>query len=327
MNWFRRVVMLSAVALLPALCAAATYSQELDPAARARIEQARASLVIVKLLDQQNQATSEATGFLIRKDLIATDLELDRNSHVQVTTGTTGASIEVGHPGHYFLPYVLIQTQADILPLSLGDSERVAQNDAVYMLSDSAKIVTGRITGTTMIKNTRAFSLDLPVNSNNRGAPVFNRYGEVIGIATKSPDGQGTGLAWPSEMLAGLKHLGEPGVGVGSGDGPRFGDSAPPLTTGTPSVTSVDTKPVPLNSPRPRYTEAARANDVQGSVLVRVLVGEDGSVKSVRVVRGLPFGLTEEAMNVARETKFKPAMKDGKPVPYWVGLEISFNLR
>jgi hypothetical protein len=32
-----------------------------------------------------------------------------------------------------------LQTQAEILPLSLGDSERVAQNDAVYMLSDSGK--------------------------------------------------------------------------------------------------------------------------------------------------------------------------------------------
>lgn len=327
MNWFRRVVMLITVAMIPALGAAATYSQELDAAARARIEQARASLVIVKLLDQQNETIAEATGFFIRKDLIATDLELDRNSHVQVTTATTGATIKVGYPGHYFLPYVLVQTQAEILPLSLGDSERVAQNDAVYMLSDSGKIVTGRVTGTTLIKNTQAFSIDLPINSNNRGAPVFNRYGEVIGIATKSPDGQGAGLAWRSEMLASLKHLGEPGVGAGRGDGPQFGVSTAPVSTGSPPVTSVDTKPVPLNRPKPRYTEAARANAVEGSVRVRVLVGEDGLVKSVRVVSGLPFGLTEEAMNAARETKFKPAMKDGKPVPFWIGLEISFNIR
>jgi protein TonB len=58
-----------------------------------------------------------------------------------------------------------------------------------------------------------------------------------------------------------------------------------------------------------------------------VLVGEDGTVKSIRVVRGLPDGLTEQAVAVARETKFKPAMKDGKPVPLWVGLEISFVIR
>ena len=330
MNSSRRVVMLITVAMIPALCAAATYSQavkELDSAASGRIEQARASIVTVKLLDQRNETISEATGFLIRKDLIATDLELDRNSHVQIITATTAGTIKVIYPGHYFLPYVLIATQAEILPLSLGDSERVAQNDAVYMLSDSGKIVSGRVTGTTMIKNTRAFSIDLPVSSNNKGAPVFNRDGEVIGIATKSPDGQGAGLAWPSELLAGLKHLGEPGVGAGRGDGPQFGVSSAPVSTDTPSVSVVDTKPVPLNRLTPRYTEAARANGVQGSVLVRVLVGEDGIVKSVRVVRGLPDGLTEEALIVARQTKFKPAMKDGKPVPFWVGLEISFNIR
>jgi hypothetical protein len=90
-----------------------------------------------------------------------------------------------------------------------------------------------------MIKNTRAFSINLPVSSNNKGAPVFNRVGEVIGIATKSPDGQGAGLAWPSELLARLKHLGEPGVGVGSGDGPRFGVSAAPVSTDTPSVSAL----------------------------------------------------------------------------------------
>jgi protein TonB len=62
-------------------------------------------------------------------------------------------------------------------------------------------------------------------------------------------------------------------------------------------------------------------------VLVRVLVDEDGNVKLIRVIRGLPDGLTEEAITAARQTKFKPAMKDGKPVPFWVGLEINFNIR
>jgi protein TonB len=60
---------------------------------------------------------------------------------------------------------------------------------------------------------------------------------------------------------------------------------------------------------------------------LRVLVTEDGNVNAIRVVRGLPDGLTDQAIAVARLTKFKPAMKDGKPVPYWVALEINFNIR
>ena len=330
MKWSRPVVRLIELAIILALYASATSSQDLkdlDSAARGRIEQARASIVTVKVLDQQNEMISQAAGFLIRKDLIATDLEIDRNSRLQVTAATKAGSIKVLSSGNYSLPYVLVETQAEILPLSLGDSERVALNDPVYMLSDLGKIVSGRVTGFTTIKKTRAFSMSLPINANDNGSPVFDRYGEVIGIATKSPDVQSAGLAWPSDLLATLKHLGEPGVGAGRGEGPQFGVGTAPGNTNNSSATRVDTKPVRLTSPQPRYTESARAKGVQGLVLMSVLVGVDGNVKSVRVIRGLPDGLTEEAMNVARQTKFKPAIKDGKPVPFWVGLEINFNIR
>ena len=327
MKWSRRVARLIELTMIVALYASATASQELDPTATGRIEQARASIVTVKLLDQQNETVSQVKGFLIRKDLVATDLQIDRNSPLQVIVTTKAGTIKVIRAGNYFLPYVLVETQAEISPLNLGDSERVVLNDPVYMLSDSGKIVSGRITGITTIKNTRAFSISLSINANDKGAPVFDRYGAVIGIATKNADVPSASLAWPSDVLATLKHLGEPGVGVGRGDGPQFGVRPPPATTDNSSVQTVDTKPVALSKPTPRYTAAARANGTQGSVLLRVLVGEDGTVKSVRVVRGLPDGLTEEAMTEARQIKFKPAMKDGKPVPYLVGLEISFNIR
>ena len=106
-------------------------------------------------------------------------------------------------------------------------------------------------------------------------------------------------------------------MGVGAGASNADGSAA----------TRVDTKPVRLSAPNPRYTEAARANGIQGSVVLRVLVGEDGYVNAIRVVRGLPDGLTEQAIAAARLSKFKPAMKDGKPVPNWVVLEINFNIR
>ena len=142
-----------------------------------------------------------------------------------------------------------------------------------------------------------------------------------------SPDGQSAGLAWPSQLLASLKHLGEPGVGVGRGDGPQFPLRSTTSATPTTSTPTVDTKPVRVRLPNPGYTEAARQNRTQGSVILRVLVGEDGNVHDVRVVRGLPDGLTDNAINAARRATFKPAMKDGQPVAYWVALEITFNIR
>lgn len=318
------------VAMVLAVCAVATFGQdpsELDSTARERIQQARASIVMVKAVDQSNQTISLAPGFFIRKDLIATGVEtVDRNSRLHVTAATKVGTAKVLSSGNYFLPYVLLETPAEVSPLSLGDSEQVALNDSVYMLSDSGQIAAGRVTGIKTIKNTQTFSISLTVDSNNKGAPVFNRYGEVIGIAAKSPDGQSGGLALPSSLLAKLKHLGEPGVGTGTGDGPRF-PVPPPATNSAAVASSVDTKPVRLYAPTPQYTEAARANRTQGSVILRVLVNEDGNVNAVRVVRGLPDGLTEQAIDAARRSKFKPAMKDGKAVASWAVLEMTFNIR
>jgi len=319
------------VAMILAVCAAAAFSNQdsagLSATARDRIKQARASIVVVQATDPANEKVSHALGFFIRKDLIATDSEmLDRNSHLHVTAAPKPGMVKVLSSGHYVLPYVLVEAQPEVAPLTLGESERVALNDSVFMLSDSGEITTGKVTGITTIKNNPAFLISLPIDSDNKGAPIFNRYGEVIGIAAKSQDGQSAGLVWASQLLATLKHLGEPGVGIGAGIGPGIRPVPTPTTNTTSSASIVDSKPVRLNSPRPQYTEAARANKVSGTVVLRVQVDVDGNVAAVRLVSGLPYGLTEQAMDVARHTKFKPAMKDGKPVAYWVGLEINFNL-
>src|SRR5262249_30269956 len=56
----------------------------------------------------------------------------------------------------------------------------------------------------------------------------------------------------------------------------------------------VDTPPIALNNPRPRYTEEARRSQDQGIVKAQVLVGDDGTVKKVKIISGLPDGLDEE---------------------------------
>src|SRR5690349_14533715 len=167
----------------------ATYQEpsELDSTARARIERARDSVVIVTAVDQVNKTVSHTLGFFIRKDLVATDSEmLERNARLQLTTATPQSlTIKVSSSGNYLLPYVLVSTQGEVAPLKLADSERVALNDSVYVLSVSGEISAGKITAVTTIKNTRAFLISVPIDWSNKGAPVFNRYGEVIGIAAK----------------------------------------------------------------------------------------------------------------------------------------------
>lgn len=86
-------------------------------------------------------------------------------------------------------------------------------------------------------------------------------------------------------------------------------------------------RPFPLNSGQPRYTEEARAQKIQGTVSMGVLVTENGEVDLVLVLRGLGHGLDEQATEVARTLKFSPATRGGKPMPFWMKLVVEFNLR
>lgn len=120
------------------------------------------------------------------------------------------------------------------------------------------------------------------------------------------------------------------GRGVGPGRGYNMGGGDPGLGSGSGNTPAsvVDSKPVPLNRPRPNYTEEARKNKIQGVVRVRVLVGPDGGVKQVRIVGGgLGDGLNEQAISAAYQIRFRPAMKDGRPVAFWIPVDIEFNLR
>jgi periplasmic protein TonB len=118
------------------------------------------------------------------------------------------------------------------------------------------------------------------------------------------------------------------GRGVGPGNGYNMGGGDPRLGGGSGApATSVDVRPMALNQPVPRYTEEARKNKIQGTVTARVLIGADGTVKSVKIVRGLPDGLDEQAIQAAYQLRFRPAMKAGQPVAFWQNVLIEFNLR
>ncbi len=61
-------------------------------------------------------------------------------------------------------------------------------------------------------------------------------------------------------------------------------------------------------------------------MILRVAVSSNGEIKRVRVVRRLPFGLTENAIRAACKLEFKPATKGGEAVSQWVNLEYVFRL-
>ena len=67
-------------------------------------------------------------------------------------------------------------------------------------------------------------------------------------------------------------------------------------------------------NPRPTYTNAARQNQVTGTVALQMVFLASGQVGKISVISGLSDGLTEQAIAAAMQVKFKPAMRDGKPI-------------
>ena len=88
----------------------------------------------------------------------------------------------------------------------------------------------------------------------------------------------------------------------------------------------VDVKAEVTAKPQAGYTRDARRAGVEGVVVLKALLSGDGKLDRVRVVRRLPYGLTENAIRAACEVKFKPAMKGGQPVAQWVSLQYAFRL-
>jgi TonB family protein len=85
--------------------------------------------------------------------------------------------------------------------------------------------------------------------------------------------------------------------------------------------------PVCIACPNPSYTDRARATKVQGTIVLSVLVSEDGRVETIGIVKGLGFGLTQKVIETVSEWRFKPAAtKEGEPVPVIVPIEVMLRL-
>jgi TonB family protein len=89
------------------------------------------------------------------------------------------------------------------------------------------------------------------------------------------------------------------------------------------------TMPSVITQVKPDYTPQAQAARIQGSVLLNIVVLDDGVVGAVAVERSLDtmFGLDEQAVKAMKEWKFKPGTKDGKAVAVRVHVEMTFTLK
>ncbi|HKQ75545.1 MAG TPA: TonB family protein [Blastocatellia bacterium] len=169
----------------------------------------------------------------------------------------------------------------------------------------------------------------LPVAMTTLGDPSLRMpkgtIGDPLGVPAPPSSGPGTGGGIGRSRGTGVG--GGDGGGLGSGRGMNTGGGDPNLGGGRsiePMTASL--RPTILYREKAKYTEEARQNKVQGTVVLQVVFHVNGSITEVKVVRGLPDGLTEKAIEAARKIRFNPAVKNGTPVSVRGQLEFSFNL-
>jgi TonB family protein len=135
--------------------------------------------------------------------------------------------------------------------------------------------------------------------------PLSNGRGHGNGIGDGCCGGQGNG----------------DGNGAGPGQGgPGF--TNPVYTAGKSGLIN----PVALFKPEPDYSEDARKAKLQGTVLLEVVVDQNGRPQIRKVLQSLGLGLDEQAIKTVSTWRFKPGRMDGKAVPVVINVYVSFRL-
>lgn len=144
-----------------------------------------------------------------------------------------------------------------------------------------------------------------------------NQYGDPlskIGMPSNGP-GSGGGIGTGR------------GGGVGSGSGAGFGPgSGGGVGGGVYRIGGGVSKPELLQRVEPEYSDEARKAKFQGTVVLYVVVDSKGFARDIRVIRPLGLGLDQKAIEAVQKWKFKPGMKDGKPVNVEAQIEVNFRL-
>ncbi len=143
------------------------------------------------------------------------------------------------------------------------------------------------------------------------------QYGDPLGRIGPPSNGPGSGGGIGSGS----------GGGVGSGQGAGFGPGrGGGFGGGVYRIGGGVSAPVLLFKVEPEYSEEARKAKFQGTVVLYVEVDEKGIPRNLRVVRALGLGLDDKALEAVQKWRFKPGLKDGKPVPVAATVEVNFRL-
>jgi TonB family protein len=151
-------------------------------------------------------------------------------------------------------------------------------------------------------------------------ANEIDRPGVVDEPAPKQSESRGPGVGGGVGSGSGTG-LGK-GEGSGIGDGSGGGMGGGPYRPGSGVI-----PPRLLREVKAGYTEEARRANIEGEVVLEIVVRRDGSVSDVKLLNGLSRGLNERATAAVRQWRFAPATRLGQAVDVIVEVAVEFKLR
>jgi len=161
---------------------------------------------------------------------------------------------------------------------------------------------------------TRVGTFDLPDSAGRNGAGGRTPSGGAIRKTGFGSDGE----------------PGRPKLAADAVRSTAFGDATltpPPAVKNAAPAAGNGASPVEiLFKPKPVYTAEARSMRLEGEVSLEVVFQADGTIRLLRVVRGLGHGLDEAAQQAAMRVRFKPATRAGVAIDTHATINISFEL-
>ncbi|MDP2933679.1 MAG: energy transducer TonB [bacterium] len=151
----------------------------------------------------------------------------------------------------------------------------------------------------------------LPLVAINWGDPLAKM------IAMSNGPGPGLGSGMGSGADGGIGSGSGPGYGAGSGGGINSGNG---IVAGGGVI-----PPRATHRVSPQYTAEAFAAKTEGKVVLQVLVLSSGQAKVVRVVAGLPLGLTEKAIEAVEKWTFEAGRRNGQAIAMEAQVTIYFR--
>ena len=118
---------------------------------------------------------------------------------------------------------------------------------------------------------------------------------------------------------------GVPGGVVGGVVGGLPEAPPPPATVAPVRVGGLIRVPKLLNRVTPAYPEIAMAARTSAMLILEAIVGADGRVQEVKVLRGQPL-FDQAAVDAVKQWRYRPLLLNGIPVPFIVTVTLSFNL-